>query len=131
MTSTLTYILVSALIFSLIDFVWLGFIAKKLYQKYIGFLLRDKPDMVAAVVFYALYIIGLNVFVIAPATNANHPVAFAAGYGALYGLFTYATYDLTNQATVKGWPLKITLIDLTWGMAISAVTAAATLQLLV
>ena len=130
MHSIFVYLLVSAFIFSVIDFIWLAFIAKKLYRKYIGFLLADKPNLPAAIVFYVVYIIGLNVFVIHPATMAHHPVAYAAGYGGLFGLVCYATYDLTNQATVKNWPKLITGIDLLWGMGISAVTAALTLQFL-
>ena len=82
-------------------------------------------------IFYVLFIIGLVIFAINPALNrGNNQIYFAALHGGLYGLFTYATYDLTNLSTVKGWPLTITLIDLAWGVVISTLTATITVLIL-
>lgn len=131
MTSPILTFLVAAVIFSVIDFIWLGLVAKQLYRRYIGFLLRDKANIPAAVIFYTLFIIGLIIFVINPALNrGNDQIYYAALYGGLYGLFTYATYDLTNLSTVKGWPLTITVIDLAWGVVISTITASVTVLVL-
>ena len=131
MTSPILTFLVAAVIFSVIDFIWLGLVAKQLYRRYIGFLLRDKANIPAAIIFYTLFIIGLIIFVINPALNReNDQIYYAALYGGLYGLFTYATYDLTNLSTVKGWPLTITVIDLAWGVVISTITASVTVLVL-
>ena len=117
--------LIAAILFSLIDFVWLGFVAKRLYQKYIGELLAAKPNMIAAVAFYVLFLIGLVIFVIHPAAT-HHTALWATGYGALFGFFTYITYDLTNLATLKNWPLALSLLDIAWGSALSAAVAGLT-----
>ena len=128
---TLSFV-VAAIFFSIIDFVWLSLVAKQLYRRQIGFLLRDKANIPAAVIFYILFIIGLVVFAIYPALNrGSNQIYYALLYGGLYGLFTYATYDLTNLSTIKGWPLTITLIDLAWGMVISTITATITVLILV
>jgi uncharacterized membrane protein len=132
MTTYTLIFLVSSVTFSVIDFVWVGLIAKRLYRRQIGHLLRDKPNVVAAVIFYILYIIGLIIFVINPALQMQgNQILNAAVYGGLYGLFTYATYDLTNLATVKGWPLLITIIDMIWGIVISTITAIITVLIFV
>lgn len=115
--------LVAVVTFMVIDFVWLGAIANKLYRKQLGFLLLDKFNMVAAIIFYLVFLIGLVVFVINPAVKAGSVVQ-AAGYGALFGFVTYATYDLTNLATIKGWPLTITIVDLIWGAVLAAAVSA-------
>ena len=101
-------------VFFAIDMVWLGGIAKKFYREHIGFLLKDQVDWKAAIVFYLIFIAGLVVFVIAPAFQ-NRSWTEALVKGALFGFITYATYDLTNQATVKDWPYLVTVIDLLWG----------------
>ncbi len=103
-----------AIIFLAIDLVWLGFIGKNFYNAQIGFLLKENPNWPAAALFYGLYVIGVVVFVAAPALSADSAF-YALGYGALFGLITYATYDMTNLATLKDWPLKITVVDLIWG----------------
>ncbi len=118
------YILAAA-VFTVIDFVWLTKVAPKLYKDNIGHLMADRPNVAAAVAFYAIFLIGLLVFVIAPALT-KQSIGYAVGYGALFGLVTYATFDLTSQAVFRDWPTKITLIDMTWGVilctAVSAVT---------
>lgn len=106
----------------LLDFVWLGFIAKKLYYAEMGKLLLDKPNMVPALLFYAIYVVGVIVFVLNPALD-KQSWQYAAGIGALFGLVAYATYDLTNLATMKDFPVKIVIIDLIWGAALTSVVA--------
>ena len=131
MVSSITSFLIAAIFFSIIDFIWLSLVAKRLYRQQIGFLLRDKANISAAVIFYILFIIGLVIFAINPALDrGNNQIYHAALYGGLYGLFTYATYDLTNLSTIKGWPLTISLIDLAWGIVISTVTATITVLIL-
>mgnify|MGYP000918040209 CR=1 FL=1 len=105
--------LVTTGVFLLIDVAWLALIAPKLYKANIGHLMADKPNLPAAGVFYLLYIAALLFFVIDPALVKG---------GAFLGLVMYATYDLTNLATLKDWPLKITAIDLAWGTFITAAT---------
>lgn len=109
-------------IMGLLDFVWLGFIAKKLYYAEMGKLLLDKPNMVPALLFYAIYVVGVIVFVLNPALD-KQSWQYATGMGALFGLVAYATYDLTNLSTMKDFPVKIVIIDLIWGAALTAVVA--------
>lgn len=106
----------------LLDFVWLGFIAKKLYYAEMGKLLLDKPNMVPALLFYAIYVVGVIVFVLNPALD-KQSWHYALGMGALFGLVAYATYDLTNLSTMKDFPIKIVIIDLIWGAALTTVVA--------
>ena len=84
--------------------------------------MAKKPNFKAAAIFYLLSIVGLLVFVLVPALNTLD-FSHAASYGALFGLFTYATFDLTSQAVFKGWPTTITIIDVLWGIVITAATA--------
>lgn len=111
--------LISLTVFFSIDLIWLGLIAKNLYQKHLGFLMAEQINWIAALIFYLLFIAGLVIFVITPSLEKNSWTS-ALWLGALFGLITYATYDLTNLATIKNWPLLITIIDLIWGMTISA-----------
>ena len=113
---------VSFIIFFAIDLLWLGIIAKNLYQNQIGHLLKTDVNWIAAIVFYLLFIGGLVIFVLMPAV-AEGNVWKALYMGALFGLLTYATYDLTNLATLKDWPLSITFIDLAWGTFLGASTS--------
>jgi len=106
-------------VFFAIDMVWLVLIAKKFYREQIGFLMKPDINWVAAIVFYLLFIAGLVIFVISPAIQ-KHSWTHAILFGALFGLISYATYDLTNLATIKGWPVLVTLVDLAWGMVLSA-----------
>lgn len=129
MTLSLKIYGLSLLIFLLIDGLWLGVIARNLYQTQIGHLLSDSPKLWAAALFYLLFLVGLLVFVIMPAINGSLPLPSAAARAALFGLVTYATYDLTNLATLKDWPLLVTGIDLLWGALLSTAVSLATLYL--
>jgi uncharacterized membrane protein len=111
---------ITLVIFSLVDLLWLVKVAPKMYRHFIGHLMADKINRVAALLFYVIYIVGLVFFVIAPRAN-DAGSAFLVG--ALFGFVTYATYDLTNLATLKAWPIKITLIDLAWGALVTGTTS--------
>jgi uncharacterized membrane protein len=104
--------------FLVIDMVWLTVVARGFYRKQLGFLLSDQPNWWAAIAFYLLFVAGLLVFVIVPALDAVS-VRKALILGAFFGLVTYATYDLTNMATVKNWPWFVTLVDLAWGAVLA------------
>ena len=117
----LTQFIITLVIFTLVDLVWLVKVAPKLYRKYIGHLMSDKVNMVGAGLFYLIFIIGLVFFVVGPQSNDPLQALFS---GAMFGLVTYATYDLTNLATLKAWPVTITVIDLIWGTTVTAVTSA-------
>ncbi len=106
-------------VFFVIDMLWLVLIAKNFYQKQIGFLMKPDVNWGAAIIFYLLFITGLIIFVIAPAME-KHSWLHALLFGALFGLITYATYDLTNLATLKDWPLLVTIVDLIWGAILAA-----------
>jgi uncharacterized membrane protein len=110
--------LIALPVFFAIDMVWLGLIAKNFYRQQIGFLMRAQPNWLAVVAFYLLFILGLVVFAIAPAMDQNSWVQGAL-HGALFGLVSYATYDLTNLATTRDWPLLVTVVDLIWGMVLA------------
>jgi uncharacterized membrane protein len=111
--------LIALPVFFAIDIIWLVFVAKKFYSRQIGFLMKPDINWYAAGIFYLLFIGGLVIFVVSPAVQ-KHSLTNALLYGALFGLFTYATYDLTNLATMKDWPLLVTIVDLIWGMVLSA-----------
>lgn len=121
--------IIALFVFFLIDILWLGIIAKNLYQKEIGSLLKQDVNWLAAFIFYAIFIAGLIFFAIRPAAAA---LSFSTALlnGGFYGLVAYATYDLTNLATMKDWPLKITIIDLIWGTFLGAATASLTYLIL-
>lgn len=112
-------------VFFAIDMVWLGLVAKGFYRRQIGALMRTEVNWVAAIVFYLLFILGLVVFVVTPAMDAGSWTQ-AVWRGALFGLVTYATYDLTNLATLRDWPLPMTLVDLAWGAILASSVAMAT-----
>ncbi len=114
--------LITFVVFMIIDLIWLGFIAKNIYRKYLGHLMKKNVNWLAAIIFYCIFIVGLIFFVIDPALQKeNIRYAFLAGGG--FGLVTYGTYDLTNLATLKEWPMNVTVIDLIWGTVLSAATA--------
>ena len=116
---------VLAIAFLAIDTIWLGFIAVDFYKATIGHLLAPKPDFVAAAFFYVIYLGGVVHFVVLPAVAAGSLLK-ATRQGALFGFVAYATYDLTNMATMRDWPLSVTLADLAWGAFITA--AASTIS---
>jgi len=111
--------LIALPVFFIIDMIWLVLIAKKFYSEQIGFLMRPDINWVAAIIFYLLFIAGLVTFVISPAFE-KHSWIHAALFGAFFGLVTYATYDLTNLATLKDWPVLVTVVDLIWGAFLAA-----------
>jgi uncharacterized membrane protein len=111
--------LIALTVFFAIDMVWLVLVAKKFYQEQIGFLMKPDINWFAAIIFYLLFIAGLVTFVISPAIE-KHSWLHALLFGAFFGLITYATYDLTNLATLKNWPILVTIVDLIWGTVLSA-----------
>ena len=111
--------LIAVPIFFLIDMLWLVVIAKGTYQKYLGHLMRPMPNWPVAILFYLLFIVGLVVFVVFPAVR-NNSWSYALLYGAMFGFFTYMTYDLTSLAVMKDFPWQITVIDIIWGTVLSS-----------
>lgn len=122
--------LTAGAIMAALDAVWLGVVAKKFYKSQIGSLLLAKPNMLAAVVFYLIYTLGIILFVLNPALEQASP-QHAVIYGALFGFVCYATYDLTNLTTLKGFPLKVVLVDLAWGTVLAATVAGLSYAILV
>lgn len=114
--------LVAFITFLAIDGIWLTLIAKDFYAKNLGFLMAKNPNLLAAGIFYLIYIFTLVFFVISPALQKNS-LSAAILTGALFGLCAYATYDLTNLATIKDWPLLVTVVDLLWGTFLSGSVA--------
>lgn len=112
-------------IFFLIDMIWLGLIAKNFYAKHLGYLMTPQVNWIAALIFYFIFIVGLVVFVITPGLKSGSFMT-TISYALLFGLVTYATYDLTNLATIKNWPLLVTIIDLIWGMSLSTMVSVIT-----
>lgn len=109
-------------VFFAVDMVWLGVVAKTFYRKHLGYLMAPKVGWPAALLFYLLFIAGLVVFAVRPGLAAGGP-GKALLLGALLGLVSYATYDLTNQATVKDWPVIVTVVDLVWGTALGGLVS--------
>ncbi|QFT30745.1 DUF2177 family protein [Roseibium porphyridii] len=112
----------TALVFLGVDYVWLSQVATRFYFDRIGHLLMDKPNMAAAGAFYIIYIVGIVIFAVAPALKSESLMT-AIVYGALFGFFTYATYDVTNYATLKNWPVIVAVVDISWGTVLSAFSA--------
>lgn len=111
--------LIALPVFFAIDMVWLGLVAKNFYKDQIGFLMTPNINWTAAIIFYLIFIAGLVIFVISPAMEKSSWI-YAILFGALFGFITYATYDLTNLATLKDWPLMVTIVDLIWGAVLAA-----------
>lgn len=108
----------------LVDGLWLTVIAKNFYAKHLGYLMSPNPNWVAAGIFYLGYVIGIVIFAVSPALRESS-FGKALLLGALFGAFCYATYDLTNLATVKNWPWFITVIDIFWGATVTMIAAGA------
>ncbi len=108
-------------VFLVLDLLWLGVIAQPFYQREVGALLAKTPNWGAASVFYVFYIVGLMSWAIVPGI-ANRSLRYAIERGAFYGLVTYATYDLTNLATLAGWSLVLSVVDILWGTTLCVVT---------
>lgn len=114
----------TAAVMLVIDMIWLGLIAKPWYQAGMGHLMAPTPNLVAAALFYAMFPVGLMLFAVIPHSETPGLLK-AAIWGASFGFFTYATYDLTNLATLKDYPLGLAVLDLTWGTCVSALSATA------
>ncbi len=114
----------AAVVFLLGDMVWLGVVAKTFYRDQLGPVLAPNPAIGVAVLFYALYLVGIVIFGVTAGLR-DESVKSALAFGALFGFFAYATYDLTNLATLKGWPWILAPVDLAWGTVLSAVASAA------
>ena len=117
----LSYLLTTVVFFA-IDMAWLGLIAKNLYRKYLGTFLSDTVNWTAAIIFYLIFIVGIFLFVINPAIE-KQSVIRAIVLGAVFGFIAYATYDLTNYATLKGFPVIIVFIDLAWGAVLTSIVS--------
>ena len=109
-------------VFFIIDLIWLGVVAKGFYQKNLKYILSPNVNWTAAIIFYLMYIAGILIFAVVPGV-AKDSVRHAALWGALFGFFTYATYDLTNLALLKDWPLNIVVVDILWGMVLCTVVS--------
>lgn len=116
----LTLYAISVPVFFIVDMIWLGFVASNFYRDRIGHLMEI--NWPAAIVFYFVFLLGLTYFAMYPA--AQEGWRYALLLGALFGFFTYATYDLTNLATLKDWPLSLVVVDMIWGTILGAVVAA-------
>ena len=112
----------SVLAFFAIDFVWLSTMTASFYKPRLGALLAEQPNLAAAVVFYLLYVVGILLFAVLPALEKDS-LALAARWGALFGLFTYATYELTNLATIRDWPVRVVVVDTLWGVVLCVAVA--------
>ena len=111
-------------VFFIIDLMWLGVIAKGFYQRNLSYVLSPQVNWPAAIIFYLLYIAGILIFAVVPAVTKDS-WQHAIMYGALFGFFTYMTYELTNLALLKDWPLNIVVVDIVWGMALCTAVAIA------
>lgn len=114
---------VSLITMSVLDAVWLALIAPSFYKQHIGFIMSDSPNILAAALFYGIYIAGLTVFVVYPAWKQHYSTLKTVCLGGLLGLVAYATYDLTNLATLKDWPVIVTVVDLVWGTLLTGSVA--------
>ena len=109
-------------IFFAIDLLWLGVVAKKFYRSNLSHILSDEVNWKAAIIFYLMYICGILFFAVRPAITSGS-WRQAVLFGGLFGFFTYATYDLTNMALIKDWPLVIVVVDIIWGVCLCALVA--------
>ena len=116
--------LAAALVMGTLDFLWLRTMVEPVYRPAIGTMLAEKPNMQAAIAFYLVYLAGVVIFAVRPAlADGNWKTALLLG--GLFGLFAYATYDLTNLATLKVWSLKVSLLDMAWGSLLTGLAASA------
>ena len=122
--------IIATVTFFAIDLVWLGFVARKFYFDQLGNLARSPNDInwAAAILFYLIFIVGILIFAVYPAINSSS-IQKALILGALFGFIAYATYDLTNLATLKDWPIKLVIVDMIWGAVLSASVASITFYL--
>ncbi|MEQ8747717.1 DUF2177 family protein [Pyruvatibacter sp.] len=123
MTQYLPVYFITAVVFLVLDYVWLGHVARDYYARELGDLMRDTPNFVVAGLFYAIYAAGIVLFAVLPAQNAGS-WQVAAALGACLGFLAYGTYDATNLATIKGWPVAMSFVDVTWGTVLTATSAS-------
>ena len=116
--------LATLVVFFAVDMLWLGLLARGFYRKYFGSLLAPSTNWLAAGIFYLLFIFGILFFVVLPGLKEGSLAALLLR-AALYGLITYATYDLTNLATLKDWPVVLTVVDILWGVTLSTLVSLA------
>lgn len=116
--------LIAFSVFLAIDLLWLGVIAKSFYFRHLEPFFAEKINWPAAFIFYVLFVAGILIFAVLPAVE-KQSLQRAVVYGALFGFFTYATYDLTNLATLRSWPIPIVIVDMLWGTVLCAVVALA------
>jgi uncharacterized membrane protein len=122
MIQYLTAYAATALLFLGLDFIWLSQVARSFYFDRLGGMLLDKPNLGAAAAFYCVYVIGIMIFAVAPALRSESAMT-ALVYGALFGFFAYATYDMTNYATLRNWPIAVSLVDIAWGTFLTGLSA--------
>ena len=123
-TAIISY-LVSVPVFFAIDMLWLGVVAQSFYRSQLGHLLSNTVNWPVAIAFYLLFLVGLLIFATLPAIEMKS-LSHALLYGALFGFFTYATYDLTNWSTLRDWPWLVSVVDMLWGTVLSASVAGVT-----
>ena len=114
----------SATVFLILDFIWLSATTSTFYRPQLGELLSEKPNLAIAAIFYLVYVVGVVVFAVMPAYAAKSWLT-ALGLGALLGLVAYGTYDVTNLSTIKGWPVMVSVVDLAWGVVVTATASVA------
>jgi uncharacterized membrane protein len=124
MPAFVTAYLGSAAAMLVMDIIWLTTMVPLIYRPALGDMLADPPNLWVAAVFYLVYVVGVVVFAVLPALNQQNWL-IALGAGALLGLVAYGTYDFTNLATLKNWPVSLSLIDVCWGIFLTASTATA------
>jgi len=112
----------SLLVFLVVDFIWLGWVAQSFYHRQLGELLSQRVNWPAAIAFYMIYIVGLMIFCVAPALSRTS-LRNAMVLGALYGFFTYATYELTNYALIRNWPAALVPVDIAWGVVLCTIVS--------
>lgn len=117
--------LIAVVVFFAVDMVWLGYLARGFYRNNLDPVVNVDINWRAAIVFYLIYIAGILIFAIVPALRAES-FQKAVVWGAMFGFFTYATYDLTNMATIRNWPLKMVVVDILWGTVLSTTVATLT-----
>ncbi len=124
----LTY-LGMTIVFLGVDLLWLGALGKPFYQKYLGHLMRTDVKWFAAIIFYLFFILGILIFVVIPA-HEKASWMHTLVYGALFGFFTYMTFELTAYAVLKDWKLPIVFIDILWGVVLTTIVSSAGFWLL-
>lgn len=115
--------IITLVIFFVIDILWLGLVAKNFYRENLGFIMVEKFNWPAAILFYSFYIIGILFFVVNPALE-RESIRYAIFVGAFFGMITYGTYDMTNLATLKNWPINVTIVDIIWGTILCSLTSS-------